>query len=185
MPRAVNRDARRAGQQQPGLRARDADATLKPEDDERPDEVELLLDGQRPAVVQPCHVVAVERLRPVRRVAQRQRDVGAGERLAERRLRHRHHGAGQEQRRRQPQEAPRVEVPEVDGARPLPLRAEDGRDEESAQDKENVHAHPAAAEPAHAAMRAQHDADRDRAQAVQGGVMGVFGQAGLWVIGYG
>ena len=185
VPRAINGDARRPGQQQPGLGRERAPDPLHGEDDQRPNEVELLLDGQRPAVVQPRHVIAEERLRPVRRVAQRQGEIGAGKGLAERRLRHRHHGAGQEQRRRQPQEAPRVEVPEIDRARPLPLGAQDGRDEEAAQDEKNVHPHPAAAEPGHAAMRAEHDADRDRAQTIQGGVIGVFRQAGSWVRGYG
>ena len=173
-PRRGDREHERDDRRAPPSQHRDADAH-----DERPQQVELLLDGQRPQVPQqrrPRERLEVrlvgEDLVPVVDVEERRDRVGPRRgQVARAEDRHREHGQRDDEERRgeQPPRPPRPERREVDAPRRLALGEQQRRDEEPAQDEEQVHAEEAARQPARPGV-VQHDArDGDRADPVEGG----------------
>ena len=149
--------------------------------DQREHQVELLLDGQRPQVLEqrrPADELEVRPvggdLPPVRHVARGGEDVAAQlARLAgqhEPDAGHRHQQ--EPERGQQPPGAPGVEVPEREPPGPLDLVEDQRRDEEAGQDEEDVDAEEPAAHPRCAEV-VDHDAgDGERADPVQAAQVG-------------
>ena len=150
--------------------------------DERPDQVELLLDRQRPHVLQRRGLRELREVRlaredetPVRDVPERGERVAAdGVDLARRREQRRvGHDAGHhdEQRGQQPSGSPQPEALQVDAPLPVPLRDQQRRDQEAAQHEEGVDAQVAADHPGLARVVEQHRGDREGTDPVQGGLV--------------
>jgi hypothetical protein len=154
----------------------DPGAPAPGEQDERqgPEEVELLLDRQRPGVDEPAgpeRLVPAERQEPVQAAGCDREDrrpfraeVPPGRERQRRGSRH----EGDERR----QDAPRpshVEVADRDGAGPPQLRAERAGDDEAADDEEEIHAERAARGDPMLDVEQDHRCDRDRPKPVQRG----------------
>ena len=154
-------------------------ATASDEQQERrPDQVELLLDTERPVVQErrrrdlgPQVVRRLEGEAQVRHVERGGDPVGTDVGNAE----GREHDRGdpnrhEEAERRGRQEAPRptrVEPGERDGSGSLELTDQQARDQEPGQDEEDVDADVPAGDPGHAGMEQQHEEDGDAAQALE------------------
>ena len=160
------------------VRARPSLLMQKPEG-ERPEQVELLLDRERPQVLQQRR--ALERLEvgllredlvPVVDVEERGDRVAArphGVRGQEDRRHERGDGDDQERGRQQAARAPEPELEQVDAAGGRALGDQQRRDQEAAEHEEHVDAEEPARRDRHAAVVEQHRADRDRADTVEGG----------------
>ncbi len=148
--------------------------------EQRKQDVELFLDGERPRVQQ-RHLLRrapeVTRLLPEQEIrgeeARRQHALGVVReirRQQEPRSEHRDHEQHREQRRQQPAHAPLVEVCEREPAR-IDFVADQARDQEPRDDEEHVDADEAAREGADARVK-QHDGnDRDRPEPVDVGTV--------------
>jgi len=146
-------------------------------EDHRPQQVELLLDRERPQVRQ--HVAAADELEVRLLLAQRppvadvERSAGevAQELLGDvgRDRRHEDRGADEheDERGEQAARAPDVEALEVDAAAHADLGQQQRGDEEAADDEEQVDAEEAAGQPLDAEVVDHDGGDRDRAQAVE------------------
>ena len=147
-------------------------------EDDRPHDVELLLDRERPEVLErrrPAEGVEVRLLgedqEPVGRVGERCDDVAAeaGQLVRDdHRGVDRHRGQHREQRGQEAAGPPHPEVRPVDGFGALPLLDEQGRDEEAADDEEDLDAQEAAGDPRHVGVVEQHRQHRDGPEAVEG-----------------
>jgi hypothetical protein len=154
-------------------------------EEHRPDQVELLLDGERPQVLHErgsAHALEVRLLRddeePVGDVAQRCGHIAPQRRHL---VRQEHHadgddgGEGEEERREQPSGAADVEVLEVDPVLVAPAGEQDRRDQEAADDEEDLDAQEAALqdlaapEPRELGVVDEHGHDGDRPHAVEPG----------------
>ena len=137
----------RPGHQQPDLEPR----PQRPERDDQqpgPDQVELLLDAERPEVAERRHVrlgEVVGRLEREPDVADRQGgggavlgDPGDLERRQEDRRQHDRDGHGRQRRRQDPAHPPRVEASEVDPAGLRVLAQQEPGDQEARHDEEDV-----------------------------------------------
>ena len=144
---------------------------------QRPDDVELLLDGERPQVAdRRCRrerleiALAGEDEPPVRDVAQRREEVpaeralgdGIGRGRPDRDDRDEH-----EQRRQQPSGTAVPELDEVDATRPHALADQEGRDEEARQDEEEVDAEEPALQARHAEVVGEDEGDSQTAGAIE------------------
>ena len=145
-------------------------------EDERPDEVELLLDRQAPQVAQQRRIGGVvghvaEDLAPVAEVEQRPRQVASHVASRRRRADDQRDGGDHQQHheegRQQPAGPPQPELSEVDPAVALALLDQQGRDEEAGHDEEDLDADPPAGHPAEAGVVAEHDQHRQGPQAVE------------------
>ena len=143
---------------------------------QRPQQVELLLDGEAPEVAQrrevPGRAVSLPDpdLVPVRDVEQPAQHVATqfAERVRseDRRVRdqHEHH---HEQRREQPASTPHPEMPEMDAAGALLLGDQQQRDQVTADDEEDLHAQEPAGQPLTVGVVDHHRHDCERAHAVE------------------
>ena len=160
----------------------------------RPDQVELLLDGERPGMEErggwpePDEVVLPgEDEPPVRHIGQRGEGVtpegaqraGQGEPVGV----GRDEQHGQEQRRQQPPGAPLVEVPEPHPSGRGPLPDQQGGDQEAGQDEEDVHAEQAAPGPRHATVEGEDPEDGHGTDPVETRDVGSGAPAGPTVLG--
>ena len=171
-------ERRGAGQNQ----AETADAavvdagTVEPQHDERPDEIELLLDGERPEVQNRAGLrdglevrLLAEDIPPVGEPEQRGEQVGLE--LVEQALVQEERGErGHDDHERDGgEQAPHTADPEalkVDPVRLGKLDAQDSGDQEARDDKEHRHAHQAAGGPGQVEMVGEHGDDGQCAQAV-------------------
>jgi hypothetical protein len=171
------RDQRRAhhDQQQPIWSL--AEAGQQEQQDGRPEEVELLLHGERPQVPQQGRTAELVEVRrptedevPVHRVGQRCDEVAAQSRELLVDEQHAHRGDGDEERVDRGQQASTAaepEPPHADRAVPAVLAEEEHRDQVATDDEEDLDAEEAAPEPRRVAVVDDHRRDRERAQAVQ------------------
>ena len=144
---------------------------------QRPEQVELLLDRERPQVLEqrrPLEAGEVravgQDLRPIPDVCERREGVGAYPRRLVRHEGDRHHqadGDHEERRRQQAARPPHPEPAQIDAAGRVELAQEQRRDQEPAEDQEQVDAEEAAGKPRHAAVVQQHAGHGERAQAVE------------------
>jgi hypothetical protein len=155
---------------------------------ERPDDVELLLDGERPQVRQ-RGAAAVERVDPVGAVGERDAQLaersaqvdrvaaaraarrgGEPRRVVEDQEHRRPHGEHDEERREQPAGPARVEQRQGDAALSAQLVEQHGRDEEAGEHEEDVQTDPPARERTVGAGEVVgHDPDEGQSsQAVEG-----------------
>ncbi len=151
---------------------------------QREEEVELLLDRQRPEVQERADpdlrgrevVVALEQEPPVRDVQQGRLGVPHQRGPPDGREHHHGDGAGgqhhEERGREQPADAPVVEVREVQPPGVRQLLEQDGGDEEAREDEEEVHPDEAAGEHAHPGVEEHHEIDGQAAHPVQSGPVG-------------
>ena len=150
--------------------------------DERPDQVELLLDRERPHVPQRRRLRELVEVRlpredepPVRDVAERGERVGpdAVELTGRREHAGVHHDADhhQEQRGEQPPGAAHPERLQVDASPPRPLGDEQRGDEEAAQHEERVDAEEPADRPRLTGVVEEHGRDREGPDAVERGLV--------------
>ena len=150
------------------------------EEQQRPDEVELLLDAERPVVqhrVLRCAerqvVDRLERELPVRVIERRRDRVEAHLRAEDGRREEQHAGRDRdEHEQRDGQQAPRatgIERGECDRARALHLVDQQAGDQEPRDDVEDVDAHIAARDPRDPGVERQHEHDGDGAQALDVG----------------
>jgi hypothetical protein len=140
---------------------------------ERPDQVVLLLDRERPGVRQRPGAQVDEHVGPVGQVEQRggDRDLRRQRHRVAQRRQHQRHGQRdhEQQRRQQPQRAAGPERPQVDPPGAVELGEQQGGDEEPADHEEDV-------DPGEAAVRGgrgveeDDGTDRERAQPVEGRV---------------
>ena len=145
--------------------------------EERPEQVELLLDGQGPEVLQRRRRaehrevgLVVQGLPPVARVSDRREQPRPQGRQLIRlehgdRCRDRH-----EHDRQAGQEPPGSADPEsaqIDSAAPIPRRGEQVGDQVSADDEEDIHAQEASGQPGYSLVEGQDHEHRDSPQAVQ------------------
>ena len=153
------------------------------EQDERPQQVPLLLDRERPRVLQGRRhreeiavLVADSDGTPVRGVAQRRERVGA--KLVELVSGRQHRGVGAHRRDdhehggEQPPAPPQPEGAEVDRASAVPFREEQGGDQEAGEDEERVDAQEPALHPRDMSVVQQHCDDGERAHPVERGLVG-------------
>jgi hypothetical protein len=138
---------------------------------ERPHEIELLFDGQRPEVRERTErAEALRDAEPVCGVRQGREhaelDVGRGSEHPGARD-HEHDDNQREVRRKQPRNAPAIEVADVQCVGAPVFLNDEGRDEQPAQDEEQIDAEPAAAEAADAEVVQHHGHDGHGAQAVE------------------
>ncbi len=143
---------------------------------QRPQQVELLLDGEAPEVAQrrevPGRAVSLPDpdLVPVRDVEQPAQHVATqfAERVRseDRRVRdqHEHH---HEQRREQPASTPHPEMSEMDAAGALLLGDQQQRDQVATDDEEDLHAQEPAGQPLTVGVVDHHRHDCERAHAVE------------------
>ena len=142
----------------------------------RPDEVELLLDAERPEMAERRRIgrgEVVGRLQGEAHVPERQRRCGAvlGDtgylegREEERSRDHRDRDGRQDGRQDAPQ-PPRIEATEIDPAGLLVLAKQQARDQEPGDHEEDVDAREAAAQARQADVVPEHGEHRDRAQAL-------------------
>ena len=147
------------------------------QDEQRPDDVELLLDRQRPEVLHRRRddvlglvVDGAGGEPPVHDVQRRRHDVRAERRtLREREPDPCHqHREGQHERTggKQPTGPPCPEPPQLHPTRLVHLTEQEAGDQEPRQDEEDVDADVAAAHPRQTGMERQHRADRDGPQAL-------------------
>lgn len=146
-------DPQRArGHEEPAGHARDEPARrarAKQEDEQRgPGDVELLLRRERPRV-RPVKLRS-SRLDDVRDVEGRRKEKPSHQRLEAAVNPRVDRQAGEEEeaeRREEPQRAPHVEAPQRDAAGGVPLLEQERRDEEAAENEEQVDAHEPARQP--------------------------------------
>ena len=173
------RPERHRGQRQchPGRRRPDQPASgAGPQQHQRPEQVELLLDRQRPGVVEPGRQVPG---RPQPQVAgvRQAHQGGPGEPEPDVAEHVAPGGKGQEQHdegRVEPARPAQVEPAQVDPAGPSFAQQQSG-DEIAGQHEEDVDAHPAAAEPRHTEVVEHHGQARDGAQPVEARLTGPVG----------
>ena len=145
---------------------------------ERPDQVPLLLDGERPEVLEdggPAEGVEValpvDDVPPVGDVEEGGDDVAAE---AVEGVGHEQHGPRGDdeehevQRRQQAPPPPQPELAPVDAAGAFPLLGHERRDQVAAHDEEDVHAEEAARDPGEPEVEEHHGRHGDGADAVQG-----------------
>ena len=147
----------------------------------RPDEVELLLDGQGPQVLQRRWAarglevgLVVDDEPPVRDVAEGGDDVAPHLGHLVGPEQHQRHGGDDEeqaQRREQPPGTPPEEAGKRDGAGALHLGDEERRDEVAGDDEEQVDPEEPPWHPVHAGVVEQHADDRQRPQPVEAGAV--------------
>ena len=130
-----------------GRDTRPAPGGRQTDQDDRPDEVEVLLDRERPRVLEQWRVMpGVDP--PVGHVEQ---SSGSCRHDGLEAARHRRKGQDanhqHDERRDEPQRPTNVERPEVDRSRTRPLTEEERGDEEAAQRKEDIHARKSIARP--------------------------------------
>ena len=160
------------------LHARRSPELQREAEEQRPHQIELLLDRQRPQVLEHRLAAEAREIRllvedqvPVGDVAER-RDHGPAEfRCLVReehddvRARHRDH---REQRREQPPRAVEVEAAESEPATvPPPCVEQHRRDQVTAEHEEHVDAEEPAAEPSELGVVQEHGGDREGAHTVQ------------------
>ena len=156
--------------------------------DERPHEIELLFDRQRPHVAQRRRLrelvevgLAGEDEAPVRDVAEGGDRVAADavELAGSREHSGVHDDADhhEEQRGQQPLRPPHPEPLEIDAPAVRPLGDEQGRDEEAAQDEEGVDAQVPPDRPALTGVVEEHRRDREGADAVERRLVPEVGRA--------
>ena len=169
---------RQADQPHPDLRQALATATEKDQHHEWPDQIELLLDRQRPQMAQRHEVAAVgipvpaPDLEPVADVEDRREHIAA--QLAERIAQEQCAIDGdpderQIQRREQAPQAPAPEPAQRDQPSALVFRDEQQRDQVAADDEEDLDAEKATAEPLVVGVPHHHRDDSERAHAVEAG----------------
>ena len=160
-----------------------ATAAHHPEDgqqNERPDQVELLLDGERPGVLERRgvrHRREVVRVggdeMPVRHVPERRQgvaeEVGGAQRLGEEGGRGTHDGEHQEECRQEPAGPAPPERPQGDAPAALPFGQQERRDEVPGQNEEEIDAEVPADRPRRRSVEQDHTGDGERPDAVQGG----------------
>ena len=169
-----------AEQQARGARARrqPARARPQPEQQRRPHEVELLLDGQRPEVDERARHVAGREVvalgqaeMPVDAVQRGERGVVADRRVVDAVQQPEraddHDGEHEHRGRQQPAHAARVEAREVDAASARELVDEQARDEVAGEDEEDVDADEATGNPGVAEVKGDHEDHGDRADPVE------------------
>src|SRR5205085_5950676 len=164
-------------QGQPAEQAAGGDPAPQQHDEERrPEEIEVLLDRERPQLPEAALLVQdsgrEEGVREVENPGDRgqqrpcrvvpRSDAGRGLGDEDQQVRRDRH----EERRQQPQRASPPELPQRDGSRSVPLLEQEGRDEESAQDEEDVDAEEGAVRPA-SEVPGEDEQDRDAADAVE------------------
>ncbi len=147
--------------------------------DERPDQVELLLDGQGPEVLQrrgrPEHRevrLVTQRLPPVARVGDGGQQAGPQRRQLiwlEHGDRGRDGGQHHRQAGQQPAGPADPEAAQVKPAAVVPRGGQQVSDQVSADDEEHVHAEEPAGQPEESLVEGQHRQHRDPAQPVQAG----------------
>ena len=145
------------------------------EDHRRPQDVELLLDRQRPEVPEDTHVVAEEAPVPVGVIEDHRREAADGA-VTDRRRRGQDHPDGDEgeeepQGGQQPQRPPGVEVAQRDATRPSPFLEQEGGDEEAGEHEEHVDADEPARQRPLPEVADDHPGDGDRPQTVEGGAV--------------
>ena len=142
-------------------------------EDQRPEEIELLLDRERPDVPQqrraarprrsttPCgrSGTSSRRRRSPASVWPRSSATVSGRKSRRVERDHAHH---QEERREEPPGAAQVEPPEPDVVVLAPVAEEQARDQVAADHEEHVDAEEAARHPLHVAVIEQHGDDRER-----------------------
>ena len=179
-------------EQQPvtdGVAARARDRGPQPEQQRRPEDVELLLDAERPEVDQRAVDVARREVVDLRQGEAPVRAVQRGERrvVADRSLvgavhedvRRDDHDRDDERRgRQQPAHAARVEAREVDAAAAQQLVDEQARDEVARQHEEDVDADEPASRPAVAEVKDDHEDHGDSTDPVEMRAVGVLGGCG-------
>ncbi len=161
---------------QPGQHQRGAAAAARAQQQQgqrRVEEVEVLLDGQRPDHAQ-ARGQAVEILRDdevVAEVEQRRGEAPRREGAVDHAQRRQCRGERDDdhQRRHQPQQPAQVEAAEVDAAGARMFLAHQRGDEEAAEHEEDRHAQAAGDESFQPAVREEHQRHRQRADAVQAG----------------
>ena len=146
--------------------------------DERPDQIELLLDGERPRVGErlrcPCRneVIAADGdLPPIGEVEERREGVHAKVRIGPHR-RHESHAqrGGDEHQEETGEEPPGPADPEsgqLDAVAALEFREQQSGDQETRQDVEDLDRKEAALSPSDAEVEAQHREHRQRSHAVE------------------
>ena len=145
---------------------------------ERPQQVELLLDRQRPRVLQWTLEARVREVAagvdepPVRHIGDRRKEV-TPERCPFRERgdepRHERHDEQQQgERRQQASSTSGPECPERDAAGPLHLADQQRRDQEPGEHEEHVHAQVSGPEPRHSDVEQHDQDDRDGAHAIEG-----------------
>ena len=159
--------------------ATDATEAPQPEQEQRPDEVELLLDGQRPQVLEHRRSprglevgLAVQDVPPVGGVDEGRdgvlahtlrRILGDGHRQQRRADQYK------EERREESLGASLVEAPELDASGVAKLTEEQRRDEKPGEGEEDVDAEEAARQPVWVGVEEEHRRDRDRPHSVEPG----------------
>ncbi|CPU65876.1 Uncharacterised protein [Mycobacteroides abscessus] len=149
----------------------------EPDEQQRPQEVELLLDAERPVVLEEGRglrllevlrpLVGEEEVRHVRCGRERVHGSVAHADRSERERGDDHRGDQHGERGREdPAGATRVELREPDPALRLERPQEMARDEEARDHEEDVHADVAARQPRHARVVEHHGHHRDGAQAL-------------------
>ncbi len=162
----------------PPARREPPGAPGQPAQRERPEQVELLLDRERPElehrIARDVGTEVAGRLVdevPVRDVEERSLEradrVGDLQRRRDRDVHEAGHDQRDERGRQQPAEPPRVEAGEPDAAEPEQIAEQQLGDEVARQDEEDVDAHVTAGEAAVAGVEQHDEVDGDRAQAVE------------------
>ena len=146
-------------------------------EDQGPQQVELLLDGERPQVAQQQRTSELLEVRavggdevPVGRVRQRRQDLRPQlGRVVTEEEHHDDAGAGQQEveRGQEPAGPAGVEAAHTDGARTVVLLQEEHGDQVAADDEEDVDAEEATGQPGHVRVVQQDGHDRERPQAVE------------------